>query len=172
VLYTVGFMAFICLDGSEFTTDSDESFDQFTQDLPWGNKWVKTNKELNDLLPVLGVLQFTSGLMIVTKYYKAFLKPGENGFSHLQEALEVWSNMKSPTNTLYCTVTSKGFPKLAVNDEHLNRGWANYGDRWIQHFERVVSRDSVKKVQNPLLAGEGGTDTFVEQRAGTSRGRK
>jgi len=165
-------MAFISLDGEEFVTGTDESFDQFVQDLPWGNKWVKTAAGKNELLPVLGVLMFPSGLMVVTKYYKAYLKPGENGFSHLREALDVWTELKGSTNILYAVLTSKGFPKLAINDEELNRRWSFYGDRWLQQFNNVVAEESVKPKVNPLLAGGRGTDTGVEKQAATTKGRK
>ncbi len=165
-------MAFVSLDGSDFVTESDDSFDEFVQDLPWANKWLKRSGIKNEPYPVLGILKFETGLMPVTKHYKAYIKPGEKGYKHLVEALEVWCGNQEPTHILYCMVNTKGFPSFAVNDEEENRRWYHAGDRYIQQFKNIVSAELVQPDVNPLLAGSRGTGTTVEKQAATTRGRK
>lgn len=165
-------MGFVGLDGSAYNVETEDSFDEYVQNLPWGNKWLRGERAVNEMLPVLGVLKYDTGLMVVTKFYKAYLKVGEYGYAHLLEALKVWAESKESVFPLFCVLSKKGFPKLAVNDELLNKRWNFYGDRWMQQFSPEVDEGKKEPEVNPLLAGGRGTGTTVGKQEATSKGRK
>jgi hypothetical protein len=121
----------------------------------WANKWLKENVSSNDPFPIQYCILYGTGLMVVTKHYKAYLHEGSQDYEDMVEAITIFASEKQPEHMLYCELTKKAKPIILRNDEELCNYWHRTEDRFVQVFTPPLAETEEKPRENPLLAGRG-----------------
>lgn len=123
------------------------------ENIPWGNNWLKVNKDGNTPFPICYVLEYDSGLMVVCLHYKAYLHKGRQDHDDLLEAVEVFRESKTPELMLYCELDKKGRPIILRKDDEECLYWHKTENRFVQVFNRSLPPQEAESRGNPLLAG-------------------
>jgi len=129
------------------------SADDLLENLPWANKWARGRDDCEELRDVLFCQVYDSGIMVVTKEYKAYIHEGSSLHENLMEALEVWRQEKGETFYLRCRVNRKGKPEVGIDDEKRNHRWVYSENRYTQVSKKLEEPVEPEKSSNPLLAG-------------------
>jgi len=133
---------------------SEESYVEST-DLPWANVYVKEVTDYSTLYFVRQAITFTSGIMVITPCFKAFMHENTSVHKHLLEALEVF--VQQPPNTLdqvLVTLGKKGKIELVTDDEVKTGRWIKTENKYVQVYKGNVGEEETAGT-NPLLAGMG-----------------
>lgn len=123
--------------------------------VPWANKWLKENISSNTPFPIRYCILFSSGLMVVTQHYKAYLNEGQKSYEDMLEAVTLFATEKQPEHMLYCELSKKAKPVILRNDEELSNYWHRTEDRFVQVFTPPLGDRKEEPRENPLLAGRG-----------------
>lgn len=123
--------------------------------VPWANKWLKENVSANEPFIIQYCILYSTGLMVVTRHYKAYLHLGTQGYEDLLEAVEVFSKDKMPEHMLYCELGKKGKVIVLRNDAEESLYWHRTEDRFVQVYNPPSLGTETEGRENPLLAGRG-----------------
>lgn len=124
-------------------------------DLPWANVYIKEKPDLDITYPVRQVIQFDSGLMILTGCFKCFVHEGSKLHEYLIEALEVFINQpKGTLDEMIVMLRLKGKFDLFLDDEKQTGYWNKTENKYVQVYSGSIQKENVLD-GNPFLAGMG-----------------
>lgn len=131
------------------------SQDEFIKSLPWADKLPKAEILANKPTKVVAIREYLKGMMIVTSFYKAYVKLDDPMHSFLEEAMQVWKKRENDSPMLMCQLNRKGYPVIGIDQEQPRCFWFNSENNWTQIEKKPEEPSKNSTSTNPLLTDSG-----------------
>jgi len=97
------------------------------------------------------IVDCSTGYLIITNKFKAFLFNGTTQHGYLRQALNVWTEKNEVSYPLFVEVLKNKKVALAIDDEALDGSWTREGNKYLQSQNPLEQNGSEEETSNPLL---------------------